>query len=351
MSWVEMIWAKRAILVALTGAAMTTAAMGADTTIRVGMVRAVSSGALLIAVERGYFKQLGLDVAVEEVDSSANALALLSQNRFQVVMGGLSAGYFNAMEKGLPIIIAISRVSTPIRHKLLLRADLVDRVKEIGQLKGKTIATNGPGSVSTYEIGKILESAGLTLADVDLRVIPFGQYAIAFTNKAIDAALAISPWSVQLPKQGLAMPFADSDELIRPSPVSISVASINTDWAKATPDRPRDFFLGYQRGARDYCQAYHGGSPRRQIVDLLVRSGTETRPELLDEYVWPSSDPYGRINIGSMLDMQAWFARHKFTGAQMSAERLVDASYAEYAAQKLGPFVLENKASPLAGCR
>ena len=38
-------------------------------------------------------------------------------------------------------------------------------------------------------------------------------------------------------------------------------------------------------------------------------------------------------------------------GTRVLAEKLVDASYAEYAAQKLGPFVPENKASPLAGCR
>jgi NitT/TauT family transport system substrate-binding protein len=345
-----MSWTKQIIAAALAVTAPATGA-AAEATIRVGMVRAVSSGALLIATERGYFKELGLNVVVEEADSSANVLAMLSQNRFQVVMGGLSAGYFNAVEKGLPIVIAMSRVSTPIRHGLLLRADLADRVKEIRELKGRTIATNGPGSVSTYEIGKILESAGLTLADVDLRVIPFGQYGVALANKAIDAALAIAPWSLQLVKQGLAVPFVNSDEVIRPSPVAISVASINTDWAKATPSQPRDFFLAYQRGVRDYCQAYHGGSTRKTIVDLLIRSGAETRPEILNEYIWPSSDPYGRINVASMLDMQTWFVQHKYAGAQVPTERLVDTSYAEHAAQELGPFELENKASTLAGCR
>ena len=60
---------------------------------------------------------------------------------------------------------------------------------------------------------------------------------------------------------------------------------------------------------------------------------------------------FGRVNVDSMLDMQAWFARNKFIGAQVPADRLVDARYAEYAAQRLGPFVLENKASQLAGCR
>src|SRR5207248_1480641 len=60
-----MSWIKRAALVVLAIAAMANAAKAADGTIRVGMVRAVSAGALLIAVERGYFKQLGLNVVAE----------------------------------------------------------------------------------------------------------------------------------------------------------------------------------------------------------------------------------------------------------------------------------------------
>src|SRR5262249_16328506 len=309
-------WLQRAVLGVLAAGALTTAAAGAERIVHVGMVRTVSAGAMLIAIERGYFKELGINVVLDDLDSSANALALLSQNRFQVVIGGLSAGYFNALEKGLPVVIAISRVSTPIRHYLLLRTDLKDRITEIRQLKGRTVASNGPGSVSTYEIGKILETAGLTLADVDLKVIPFGQYAIAFTNKAIDAALAISPWTEQLPKQGLAVRVAASAAPIPPSPGAIPVAPGHTRWAEKEPALPRGFFLAYLRGARDFCQAYHGGSPRREIIDLLIRSRTETRPELLDEYVWPSSDPFGRVNVASMLDMQAWFARNKFIGTQ-----------------------------------
>src|SRR5947209_982965 len=89
----------------------------------------------------------------------------------------------------------------------------------------------GPGSVSTYEVGKVLETQGLTLADVDIKVIPFQQYSIAFANKAIDAALAITPFTSQLRDRGLAIPFADTDALIRPAPMTISVNMINTDWA------------------------------------------------------------------------------------------------------------------------
>src|SRR5258708_33970625 len=116
-----------------------------------------------------------------------NAIVMLEQKQYEVIEGGIVAGYFNALERNLPITIAMSRVSTPLGHNMMLRADLKDQIKDIKQLKGRVIATNGPGSVSTYEIGKMLETAGLTMADVDVKVIPFAQYAIPFRNRAIAA--------------------------------------------------------------------------------------------------------------------------------------------------------------------
>jgi NitT/TauT family transport system substrate-binding protein len=332
-------------------AALSVGAQAQETTIRLGNAPSIATAAMLIASERGYYREVGIKLVIESLDSSANAIALLAQNQFQIVEGGLSAGYFNALEKDLPITIAMSRVSTPVLHNVMLRADLKDEVKEIRQLKGRVIATDGPGSVSTYEVGKVLETQGLTLADVDIKVIPFPQYSIAFANKAIDAALAITPFTSQLRDRGLAIPFADTDALIRPAPMTISVNMINTDWAARNPELVRNFYLASLRGVRDYCQAYHGGSTRKEIINLLVKSGTERRPEFLHEYPWPARDPNGRVSTESMLDMQAWFIKNKFAGAPSPPERLLNASYIEAAAQKLGPFVLENKDSNLSGCR
>jgi NitT/TauT family transport system substrate-binding protein len=275
----------------------------------------------------------------------------MAQNRFQVVEGGLAAGYFNALERNLPITIAMSRVSTPLGHNMMLRADLKDQIRDIRQLKGRVVATNGPGSVSTYEIGKMLETAGLTIADVDLKVIPFAQYAIAFANKAIDAALAIHPFMSQLRDQGLAVPFGDSDALIEPRPITISVNMINTDWARRNPAVARGFYRAALRGARDYCQAYHGGAIRKEMIDLLIRSGTERRPEMLHQYTWPARDPNGRVSVASMLDMQAWYIKNKYVSAAAAPQRLLNLSYVEAAMAELGPFVVENSGSSLPGCR
>jgi NitT/TauT family transport system substrate-binding protein len=354
----QMIWANRIPAAALAAAAAilisaaATAARADETTVRLGAVRSITSGVTAWASARGYFKEFGIKLDSSDLDTSANSIALLSQNQLDIIEGGIAAGYFNGLEKELPITMVMDRVSTPIGHNLMLRPDLKDQITKPEQLKGKVIATNGNGSVSTYEIGKLLALAGLSINDVDLKVLPFPQYAVAFANKAIDAGLVIPPFGTQYIKDNVAVPFLSVDELIKPTPMTIAVAMINTDWAKKSPELARNFFVAYLRGVRDYCQAYHGGAMRADFIDLVAKTGIERRPAILnDQKAWPARSPDGRINTASMMDMQAWYSANKMSTANFPAERVVDSSYADYAVKKLGPFVLENKASTLPGCR
>jgi NitT/TauT family transport system substrate-binding protein len=326
-------------------------AQAQESVVRIGMARSVSNGAELIAIEKGYFKEFGIKVEIEDIDTSANTIALLAQNRLQIVAGGISAGYFNALEKGLPVTIIADRVSTPIGHNLMLRPDLKDQIKSLADMKGRIVASNGAGSVSTYEVGKMLETAGLKISDVDVKVFPFTQMALAFTNKAIDAAIVIPPFVSQFLDQGHAVAFAAPDDLVQPSPMTIAVIMVNTDWAAKNPEVVRNYYTAYLRGVRDYCNAYHGAPIKDEIIAALIKHGSERRPELLHKYPWPARSPNGRVNIASMLDMQDWYVANKLANAKQPAEKLIDLDYADYANRKLGPFVLANQDSKLPGCR
>ena len=92
----------------------------------------------MIAVEKGYFREAGIKVEVADLDTSTNSLAVVAQNRLQIVGGGLSAAYFNAVEKNLPVTVALDRVSSPLSHKLLVRTDLKDQIKTIAAAQRPT---------------------------------------------------------------------------------------------------------------------------------------------------------------------------------------------------------------------
>src|SRR5260370_1056461 len=255
----------------------TDGARAQEQTVRVGMVRALSSTATMIAIEKGYFKDYGIKVVIEDIDSSIDALAVVAQNRLKVVEGGISAAYFNAIEKNLPVTIAIDRVSSPLNQKLIVRADLKDKIKDIAQLKGRPLASNSRGAITNYEIGKIFEKAGFAYRNADLRFIPFTQMSVAFANKAVDAAFMIQPFASQVVDQGLGFAFADPDDFITPGPMTIAVSFVNTDWTAKNPDLAKNFFLAAMRGARDYCQAYHGGGNPHHGIALSVPPGVRPR--------------------------------------------------------------------------
>src|SRR5207247_6293079 len=137
-----------------------------------GTVRSNSTATILWGVEKGYFKEHGINVVTETLDTAANSIALLAQNQLQLVEGGISAGYFNALEKKLPVTMVLDRVSSPLGHNLMLRPDLKGQITQLRQLKGKTIATNGQGAVATYAVGKLADSDGLNHSDCGKQCIP-----------------------------------------------------------------------------------------------------------------------------------------------------------------------------------
>lgn len=342
---------KRIVLAALAAAAWAAPAAAQETVIKVGTARAISVGATLYAIEHGFFKEAGIKLDMDYINSSADVMAMVAQNQYQIVEGGISAGYFNAVEKKLPLSIVADRTSSPLFHNIMLRNELKDTVKTIKDLKGKSIASNGPGSITTYEVGNVLASAGMTLADVEIKVIPFTQMGLALKNGAVDAALLIPPFTYQVRDQGLGVMFADPDDYQKPQPVALAVNIINTDWAAKNKDLVLKYYVAYLKGVRAYCQAYHGGSTRAEIVDLLVKSGTERNPDNLNSYPWQSRSVTGKVNVESVLDEQEFYLKNKFTTAKLPIERLVDHSYVDAASKQLGPFVVENKDSKLPGCR
>ena len=318
--------------------------------VMIGSVPSLPAAATYIANDKGWYRDVGIDVDIQNVDSAASAMAAVAANRLQVVEGGLASNYWNALAKGLPVIMASERGSSPLHHAIIVRNDLKGVIKGIADLKGRKIAIVAPGAILAYELGKTLETVGLDYNDVEITYIPFPQMGIALNNQAVDAVVSIPPFSDIVLAQGLGWKLVDPDELITPKPLAAVAYVINADWAAQNPKLVHDFFLASARGIREYCQAYHNGPNRQYVVDLLLKNGVSDR-DVIDKYPWPSRDPNGRINPASIADVQDWFAKEGFIQQKFAMAKLFDASYADVAEKTLGPFTVENKSDTQPGCR
>jgi NitT/TauT family transport system substrate-binding protein len=340
------------------GLAAASVAMSADIAaaqehlLKVGVVRSVATSANAVSIEKGYFKKHGINAEVITLDTSADSLALLASGQFQMVEGGVAASYFNALAKKFPIKIIADRTQTPNNHRLIVRMDLKDELKDLKSLKGRTIATNaGPGGIVTYELGRMMESVGMTVKDLNLKVIPFPQMGLALANKAVEGALSISPFNFQIVEKNLGVAIADPDDVFKDAPLLIAVVFVNTDWAAKNKAVLNNYMEGYMRGVREYCQAYHNGPNRKEVIDIAVKSGAERRPQMLHKLPWPSRNPRGEVPVRSVIELQDWFHANGLVTQKFPAGQLVDASYVAEANKRLGAFDLVNKASPLKGCR
>jgi NitT/TauT family transport system substrate-binding protein len=322
--------------------------VSAQEKVKVGWVPAMVSAPIMIAREKGYFNAAGIDLELESVTTATDAMAHVGTNRMQVLEGGVQANFFNALVSKYPIIIAGDRASTPLGHLVMIRPDLKDEIKSLKDLKGRTISIAGAGSIIAYEMDKLLRTVGLTLKDTNVKVLPVPQLPVAFANKVIDAADVYAPMTHQLEQQGIATRLMDPDDVLTNMVVAVSI--INTDWAKQKPAVVEGFFTALLRGTRDYCQAYHGGKNRKEIEDIIIRTGIEKRPQIL-ALPWPSRRATGLVDPKAILEVGDWYKESGFVKGDFPRDRVVDNAFVEKANARLGPFVLENAASRIPGCR
>src|ERR1700724_4151052 len=91
--------------------------------ITIAVVPSVPGGATYVALDKGYFRDAGLDVDIARIDSLGKAVAFLATNQVQVAQGGINAGFYNSVAQGLPVALALESGSAAAYYPLIARAD------------------------------------------------------------------------------------------------------------------------------------------------------------------------------------------------------------------------------------
>lgn len=169
--------------------------------VKVAYVPIMKFATAFVAEARDIFEKYGLNVEFERVRSGTEAIAFLDQGSVDVGGIAIVASLWSAWDRGLDIRIIAPGALDPMENGptvLIARADL-EGIDSIADLKGKRVAVaGGPGSGGEYFVAKALETAGLTIRDVELMNVGNADMPASMEAKSVDAVLTSSPFSDQI---------------------------------------------------------------------------------------------------------------------------------------------------------
>lgn len=278
-------------------------------TVKLGDLSAISNAAIYIAIEKGFFKEQGINTEITNFDSAAKQVPALVAGELEVSVGSASAGLFNAVAERAPFRIVADKGQAREGYGfslLAVRKDLVDsgQVKTFKDLKGKKIAILAKGNVQHYLAGKMAEEVGLTINDVELTFLGAPNQVTAFETKAIDAAYVVEPWAARFAERGVAVRFRTPDQVKGLGPVQVAVIIYSGKFISERRAVAQRWMNGYLKAA----ELFHKRGTKDPEVVAILEKYTKVPAKVIQTAIPPYQDPNGKVLRDNLADQAQWFA-------------------------------------------
>lgn len=261
-------------------------------TLKLGFLALLDAAPLLVAKERGFFAEQGLDVELHRQSSWATL-------RDKLVVGALDGAQMLA-----PMVLAstlgLGGLKEPLvaalalnlgGNSITLSGALARRMQETGSLaaaikdKPVTFGIVHPFSSHHYEMCLWLATAGIEAErDVTLTVVPPAQMLSNLSAGLIDGYCAGEPWGHLAARSGLGRVAITSREIWAGR--IEKVYAVRQDWADRHPDTHRAILRALLLAAR-WCDQPEN---RAELAELLSRPGHVNAPLPLLRVLLESED-------------------------------------------------------------
>ncbi|MES2944089.1 MAG: ABC transporter substrate-binding protein [Pseudomonadota bacterium] len=220
--------------------------------IRIGFWPVAAGLPFFAAIDKGYFKEAGLDVEPLKFAGAQQVMEAMLSGRSDGSSNGTGSANLAIGEIAQPGLFKIF-ATNPSNAKYVLDEFIVPKdspVKTMADLKGKKIAS-GPGIQNVTLCKTMLERAGATGTTV--MELPIGQHVASLVAGQVDACYTLEPTgtigrmngTTRVIEAGVVAKYILGDAM---APWHGGAASLTTEFIKKNPEVTKKFIAAYARG-------------------------------------------------------------------------------------------------------
>lgn len=304
--------------------------------VSLAMLRLTSSAPLFIAMDKGYFKDEGIDIDAQWFDAAQPIAVATASSKVDVGATGITAGLYNMAAKGqkLYIVADKGREEKGYSSSALLAstAEYDNGLTSIEGLKGKRVGITQKGSTFHYMLGRMLESKGLTLDDVT--VVPLGKLSAvmaALQSGQIDACILNEPNITKVKNEGYGKEITQVSAVM---PYQTSGIFYSPEFAK-NKDAAVRFMKAYNRTCNEYYNAVVDKKDPQKLDEVVkIISKYVKTPEEDIRLGLPYIDKNGVLMADDIKTQIDWYSSHGMIDGKLDAKDVVNTSFLEEAMKK-----------------
>lgn len=285
--------------------------------------------AVFDAVDKGYFKDAGIDLQISKYTTSATAqIPRLARGDLDITAVVPGPGLFNQFDQGFDIKVVAS-VDEPRKDYLdgsvlVVRKDLWDAgtIRKPADLAGKNVDGAFAGSPISLLTLNAIAAGNLKLGDVKYmtREADVVQQFAALTNKAVDVQGTTEPTATAMMQKGVGVKWLSYRDVI--PWYQDTYWGVSAAFAKDHPDVVVKFLQAYLRGAADVSKSNGKLTP-----DLIatISKWTEIDADTIKALgAVPYVGQQGKINVESLDRVQKFWAAAGLVKNPVAIERIID---------------------------
>jgi NitT/TauT family transport system substrate-binding protein len=275
----------------------------AATNVRVAVMQVTNFTPLVVARDKGWFAEEGLNVTWTPVAQGAIAVEAVFGGSAEFG-GGSVFEPIVARGNGLDMVFVVPNTrinpTPPDNSALLVRTK--DSIQKPADLVGKKISAGLVNSINYIHMVEWLQKHKIDPKSIQFLEIPFPQQADALFQNRLDAVWAVEPFMSIMLKSGnariLAMPYQEN----APG-MDITALIAKESWVKQNPDTARRFKRAMERATAHLKKA------SKEERDGWVSKYTGVKPELVAQMTLP--DFITEFNVGSLKANLDLAVKHK----------------------------------------